>query len=157
MGNASRTDLDQQLTRLADMDKPGLREEWRKRFSSSPAPRLSKDSMVRSIAYKILEGILGGLSTAAQRKLNTYGRQLKASGTIAVATDLRIKPGTKLVREWNNKTHTVATLEGGFEYQGRRYASLSKIAMEITGSHWSGPRFFGLKKPPASRRDSNDG
>ena len=60
---------------------------------------------------------------------------------------LRLKPGTKLVRAWRGKTHTVLVLDDGFEHQGKRYTSLAQIADEVTGAHWSGPRFFGLNKP----------
>jgi hypothetical protein len=67
----------------------------------------------------------------------------------------RLRPGTTLVRRWHGRTHTVLVVEGGFEHQGRRYASLSPIARAITGAHWSGPRFFGLTraapKPEAGR------
>ncbi|HTI80805.1 MAG TPA: DUF2924 domain-containing protein [Acetobacteraceae bacterium] len=61
---------------------------------------------------------------------------------------LRLKPGSKLVRAWRSKTHTVLVLEDGFEHQGRRYASLTQIAGAVTGAHWSGPRFFGLVTTP---------
>jgi hypothetical protein len=56
----------------------------------------------------------------------------------------RLKPGMVLVRGWGGQTHTVTVREGGFEHRGRLYRSLSPIAGEITGAHWSGPRFFGL-------------
>ncbi len=142
------TELDQELTRLQDIDTPYLRDEWFKRFNCKPAPRLGRDLMIRAIAYKVQEKVFGGLSKTSKQKLKTYQRQIKASGTIAIATDIRIKPGTKLIREWNGKTHTVIALDKKFEYEGKSFSSLSKIAREITGSHWSGPRFFGLKKRP---------
>jgi len=56
-----------------------------------------------------------------------------------------LKPGTRLLREWGGKTHTVIVLDDGFEYDGERYPSLTQIARRITAAHWSGPRFFGLK------------
>jgi len=55
------------------------------------------------------------------------------------------KPGTRLLREWNGKLHAVLVDDDGFLFDDRRFASLSHIAREITGAHWSGPRFFGLK------------
>ena len=149
MIGASEENIDQELKRLTDMNTSDLRTEWHKRFGRTPASRLSKDLMVRAIAYKIQEKVFGGLSKAARKKLRTYRRQIDTNGTIAVATDIRIKPGTKLAREWNGQVHTVVAMDKGFEYQGRNFASLTKIAKEITGSHWSGPRFFGLKKRPA--------
>jgi hypothetical protein len=59
---------------------------------------------------------------------------------------LVLRPGTKLVREWHERVHTVSVLEDGFEYQDERYRSLTQIARHITGVHWSGPLFFGISK-----------
>ena len=72
---------------------------------------------------------------------------------------LRLKPGSKLVRAWRGTTHTVLVLEDGFEHQGKRYASLTQIAGEVTGAHWSGPRFFGLatSQQPACKGKSRNG
>jgi len=61
--------------------------------------------------------------------------------------EIMLKPGAHLVREWHGNTYRVLVLEDGFEYGGHQYPTLSKIAREITGTHWSGPRFFGLKRP----------
>ena len=57
----------------------------------------------------------------------------------------RYKPGTRLVREWQGHVYEVGVLENGYEYGGEVYRSLSPIANLITGSHCSGPRFFGVK------------
>jgi hypothetical protein len=57
----------------------------------------------------------------------------------------RTKSGTRLIRSWQGKTHTVTVEESGYQYEGRRYRSLSEIARQITGTQWSGPLFFGLK------------
>jgi hypothetical protein len=61
------------------------------------------------------------------------------------------------VREWRGRTHAVVAVEGGFEHDGKVYASLTRIAQTITGAHWSGPRFFGLidKKEPADPVDDD--
>ena len=68
---------------------------------------------------------------------------------------LSLKPGARLVREWHGRTHTVTVTEDGFDYASVTYPSLTKIAKKITGAHWSGPRFFGLVRAGASRK--NDG
>ena len=62
------------------------------------------------------------------------------------APPISLKPGTRLVREWRGVTHTVLVHADGFEWNGKRYRSLTVIAREITGAHWSGPRFFGLRR-----------
>ncbi len=92
----------------------------------------------------------GGLSKATQRKLDALTKELKGKGGIAVTPDTSVRSGTRLVREWRGKTHTVVVMEDGFEYAGKIFPSLTKIAHAITGAHWSGPRFFGLIRKPAS-------
>jgi hypothetical protein len=62
----------------------------------------------------------------------------------------RIKSGSRLVREWHGRTHVVTVRDDGFEFEGATYKSLTKIAQDITGARWSGPRFFGLAKTPTS-------
>jgi len=65
----------------------------------------------------------------------------------AVGNKLIHSPGTCLIREWQGQTHEVSILDTGYLWQGNKYRSLSRIAREITGAHWSGPRFFGLQEP----------
>lgn len=136
---------------LEHMDTPNLRELWLETFEVQPAPRLCKDLMARLLTFKQQ----GGLSKAAQRKLESFKKQVSTKGKVARADTIRIKPGTKLIREWNGKTHSVLKTENGFEYVGKNYSSLSTIAKQITGSHWSGPRFFRLNKRPTPPRVSN--
>ena len=95
---------------------------------------------------------MAGLSKATQRMLTTMSRELEANGRVTIAPDLRVRSGARLVREWRGRTHTVSVTMDGFEYAGKAYASLTKIAHEITGAHWSGPRFFGL-----NRKQDTDG
>jgi hypothetical protein len=72
--------------------------------------------------------------------------EFKANGADALVPAPLLKPGTRLLREWGGKTHTIIVLEDGFEHGGERYQSLTQIARRITGVHWSGPRFFGLRR-----------
>jgi len=62
----------------------------------------------------------------------------------------------ELRREWHSHTYTVTVTEDGFEYAGMSYPSLTKVAKKITGAHWSGPRFFGLKPAGAPRQSNGD-
>ncbi|MFO1090600.1 MAG: DUF2924 domain-containing protein [Hyphomicrobiales bacterium] len=92
------------------------------------------------IAYGIQDEILGGVRPELQQKL------LAGPGkSVQVARKTVLKPGVRLVREWNGKTHHVEVTENGFSWNGGLHASLSGIAREITGTQWSGPRFFGLR------------
>lgn len=123
-----------------------LRAEWRRHHRMSPPMRLSRDLLLRGIAYKIQERAYGGLSKATRRKLATLAnRSVDERGAVPVSP-IGLKPGTKLVRDWRGVTHSVLVQKGGFEWRGRTYTSLTPIAKEITGVHWSGPRFFGLTK-----------
>ena len=147
--STGRHELSQRIVALNDLTAQQLRDEWRRLYRGQP-PRLSRDLLIRTIAYRMQELAYGGLSKATQRKLDALTRELKGKGRIAVTPDTSLRPGTRLVREWRGRTHTVAVTENGFEYAGKAFPSLTKIAHVITGAHWSGPRFFGLIRKPAS-------
>ena len=120
-----------------------LRKEYRRLYHSK-APRLSRDLLVRAIGYRRQEIEHGGLGKATRRKLQTIAKAIRSTGRVGPTPSLSTKPGARLVREWHGRTHTVIVTDDGFEYAGASYSSLTKIAMAITGAHWSGPRFFGL-------------
>jgi Protein of unknown function (DUF2924) len=144
--NASGSDLlSERLAALPTLSLGELRLEWRRLYRADP-PRLSRDIMMRAIAYRLQEIAYGGLSKATQRRLANLASSFEANGTIAPAPIPRIKPGSRLVREWHGRTHTVNVTDDGFEFEGKAYQSLTKIACVITGAQWSGPRFFGLAK-----------
>jgi hypothetical protein len=125
-----------------------LRSEWRKIYGAEPPKRLSRDLLLRAIAHQIQQRIHGGLGLVTKRRLDALAAELENRGAAHFDSVALLKPGTRLVREWHGRTHSVAVLESGFEYQGQRYRSLTRIASLITGVHWSGPVFFGLKKRP---------
>ena len=138
-------ELSQRMAALSGLTAQQLRDEWRRLYRGQP-PRLSRDLLIRSIAYRMQELAHGGLSKATQRTLAAMSKELEANGNITIAPDLRVRSGARLVREWRGRTHTVVVTDNGFEYAGKTYASLTKIAHEITSAHWSGPRFFGLNR-----------
>ena len=84
------------------------------------------------------------------RKISGAEPEVSPGAGRRVAPRVSVKPGTRLVREWNGQTHTVLVHPEGVEWRGRRYRSLSVVAREITGAHWSGPRFFGLRPGKAA-------
>lgn len=138
-------ELSRKLEALPAFSPAELRSEWRRLYRSQP-PRLSRDLLIRAIAYRIQELRYGGFSKATRRKLAALLNAPKSEGEIAPEVAQQIRTGTRLVREWNSRTHTVTVKEEGFTYAGRNYRSLTAIAREITGAHWSGPRFFGLAR-----------
>jgi hypothetical protein len=133
---------EQDIAALPDLQSAELRIRWRKCYRAEPPNGLSRDLLIRGIAYKLQERAQGGLTQATKRKLRLLAGKLNTE----TQPRLSLKPGVKLVREWHSRTHTVTVLEDGFDYAGRRYRSLSSIARQITGARWSGPRFFGVQQ-----------
>ena len=110
---------------------------------TGPPPGLSRDLLIRALAYKLQERAHGNPSLALRRRLRTLAGAFDKGGA-SFDPGVVPKTGTTLVRQWRGHTHTVLVGEDGFDYEGRRYRSLTVIAERITGAHWSGPRFFGL-------------
>jgi hypothetical protein len=130
-----------------------LRGEWRRLYHSN-APKISRDLLVLALGYSFQEVEHGGLGKASRRKLQTIAKALRKTGRVGPLPSLSLKPGSRLVREWHGRAHTVTVTEDGFEYAGTSYPSLTKIAKKITGAHWSGPRFFGLPAADSERPNS---
>jgi hypothetical protein len=154
MDAASQTDLEVKLIAIEKLSLPELRAEWRRLYRKLPPHRLSRDLLIRGIAYKVQEAVHGGLSKPTLRRLKILSDQTASGAANNFERQAAFKPGTKLLREWNGTTHEVQILAVGFEWRGQTYASLSMIANSITGAHWSGPRFFGLRmrtQSPAAR------
>ena len=133
----------EELDALIAMKPPELRARWRDVYRAV-APDIGPDLMRRGIAYRLQERRQGGLTSSTRRDVERLIKQLgKGEGELA-RSPTSLKTGTRLVRSWRGKMHHVLILDEGYEYDGRRYQSLSQIAQDITGAHWSGPRFFGL-------------
>ncbi len=141
-------DLSEKLTALAELDTAGLRREWRRVYRSHPPLHIRRDLLVLAIAWKLQERVHGGLTAAQKRRLAGIAEEFRRNGDLSGSPAIRMKPGMRLVREWRGETHDVLVLEDGFEWNGERRRSLSAIAREITGTQWSGPLFFGLKRRP---------
>lgn len=140
--------LEQQLAALATLSSAQLRAEWRRVWKEAPPP-LAHDLLRRGIAWRLQERLHGGLSRSTQKELVRLAKQIDRGGDLGF--ERTAKPGTRLVRQWHGRTYHVLVLEDGYIYQDQRYASLTQIAAEITGTHWSGPRFFGLTKRSDTR------
>ena len=136
--------LDQQLEELRSCSSSALREQWRTAFRSV-APDMAPDLMRRAIAWRLQERVHGGLSPSVMKTIAALQAGLARNGGAQAVASPALKAGTRLVREWHGRTYTVLVCDDGFEFEQRRYRSLSQIAREITGAAWSGPRFFGLK------------
>jgi len=144
MARTSKTDVATELAALESMDRPALQAQWRERFGTPPPKKSRRDFLKRAIAYRIQENAYGGLRPATKKRLRNIAAELRAGKTPKLKRRRGLAPGTRLVREWNGDTHVVDVTEDGYAFRGKRFDSLSAIAREITGAHWSGPRFFGL-------------
>jgi hypothetical protein len=146
--------LEGKIAQLPDLGLKELRARWLSLYGR-PAPRFFRRKLlVRAIAYQMRAQVFGGLSEATKRRLREIAAAARSMAADADRTTPRIKPGTKLIRSYRDVTHIVLVLDEGFEWQGRRYDSLSAIATAITGTRWNGWTFFGLKRPtPTDQRD----
>ncbi|NRD90179.1 hypothetical protein C8024_12975 [Sphingopyxis sp. BSNA05] len=139
------TMLEQQLAELMAMPPAQLRSLWRDTYRS-PAPEIGPDLLRRGIANRLQERVHGSLTGRTKREIERLRKRVERTGKAGHMHAISLKTGTRLVRSWNGNSYHVLVYDEGFEFEGRHYDSLSHIAREITGAHWSGPRFFGLKK-----------
>jgi hypothetical protein len=129
--------IEAEIAHLRSLAIDALRRRWRVMFGRTPPAALSKDLLGRMIAGRLQEQAFGGLDRESLKFLDGLARH-------GGSPRRRLKPGTVLVREYEGQRHTVTVTRDGFDWQGAIYRSLSAIARAITGTAWSGPRFFGL-------------
>ena len=136
-----------QLAALRKMSVVELKQRWETLFGT-PAPNNSRSYLEVRLGNRIQELMLGGLSRDTRRVLDLLVKELEGKNTRkAIMTDPRKPvPGTRLLREWDGAEHSVTVLRDGFDWQGRKFKSLSAVARAITGTQWNGYRFFGLRE-----------
>ncbi|MFN7397889.1 MAG: DUF2924 domain-containing protein [Sandaracinobacter sp.] len=139
----AKVDLEAEIDALSRMHLDALRHLWRTRVKSDP-PKVSAGLLRLAFAYAMQEKAIGGLSVASVKQLEAFAA---AGRSAAKVTRLRTtRPGMRLVRVWNGVAHVVTVNEAGeVEWNGRTWRSLSEVARIITGTQWSGPKFFGLR------------
>jgi hypothetical protein len=120
------------------------RELWLKHLKHALPLHRSRDLLVRALSYHLQARAHGGLNQMLRRKLDDLAPRFVADRDFTPATTDRPKPGSVLVREWNNVRHAVTVTDTGFLYDGKAFASLTAVARAITGTHWNGPHFFRL-------------
>ena len=143
-----------EIAALAAATYAELKRRWRVLYRTEPPRRISRDLLVRALAYRIQERALGGLKLSTRRLLVKVAADAAAHRPLQLAPQPTLKPGTVLLREWHGTQHQVVVREDGIVFRGQPYKSLSEVAYRITGAKWSGPRFFGLK---AAHRRQTDG
>jgi hypothetical protein len=134
-----------EVARIRALAPDGLRRTWRTVFGRTPPASLSTGLLARMIAWHIQERAFGGLDRDSRRFLDSLARR-------GGSPRRQLKPGTVLVRDYQGQRHTVTVGREGFDWQGTIYPSLSPIARAITGTAWSGPRFFALQRARATAK-----
>ena len=132
-----------QVLALAHCSRAELEEQWRALWGSEPPRYGSREFLTRAVAYGIQAHAFGGLDAKTLQQLR---KATQTNGVRPKAPTTRLSKGSKLFREWHGETHEVLVLEKGFAWRGGTYPSLSGIARAITGAHWNGWAFFGLKR-----------
>ncbi len=135
-------DIQARMSELEDLDRSGLRVAWIDMFETAPPHHLSMTFMRKATIHEEQCRQFGGLSPALKRALKAAAEGKPVSSAAVTAC----KPGTLLIREWNGKVFKVEVKEDGYSLDGVHFKSLSAIALHITGTSWSGPRFFGLTR-----------
>lgn len=124
------------------MDRAALRVAWAEAFGDAPPHFLSMIFMRKALIWDAQCKAYGGLTRDQRRAL-----KLAADGKVDQSQSSHVRKGAQLVREWNGRRYQVEVLADGFRMNGETFKSLSAVALHITGTTWSGPRFFGLTKP----------
>ncbi|MCB2107351.1 MAG: DUF2924 domain-containing protein [Rhodobacteraceae bacterium] len=151
MAKPTQAELAAQIASLNGLSLPDLRTRWEALYRL-PVPKAARRHyLIRAIAYRMQEEVYGGLSAAARRMLQAGIEDTPVKRKRAPASSPQIKAGSRLIREWQGTVHEVSVEADGYIYRDKQYRSLSEVAREITGTRWSGPRFFGLRpNPPKS-------
>jgi Protein of unknown function (DUF2924) len=136
--------IDEQLLSLPTLKKVELAGIWKQLFDMNAPSGMRKDLMLRILAYRLQERELGGLAANSRERLRHMAHAIEINRTSSIQFSAKIKPGTRLVRQWKSEVHVVTVDEQAYEYRGVRYKSLSQIARLVTGTRWSGPLFFGI-------------
>ncbi len=139
--------VDRLLAQLPMMDRKALLKLWHDLFDRMPSPALHRGTLIPILAYRIQEKAYGGLKESTLKRLHELAKDHASGKKSEVRAMIRPKIGTRYVREHRGKLHEVTVLETGYEYEGRVYRSLTEVARVITGTKWSGPVFFGYKRP----------
>jgi hypothetical protein len=141
-------EIEKQLKELPSLPRPRLLGMWKECFGRNPAAGIRRELMVPVLAYRLQEQAYGGLKKETLARLRQLAHESE-KGRASLVRAERVKTGTRILRQWRGETHEVTVGSREFLYRGKAYKSLSEIARLITGTRWSGPLFFGLKRRSA--------
>jgi hypothetical protein len=137
------TSIADQIEAIHDLDRETLVARWRSIYSQPPPKGISRRLLERAAAYAVQARAYGGLKPKTRKMLLRIADGERAE-PVRQPSKPSLTSGTRLLREWNGRTHRVDVTDDGFLWNGENYGSLSAVARAITGARWSGPRFFGI-------------
>jgi DUF2924 family protein len=146
--------IQQRLASLRSSSIAELKAQWRELYGSQPPHRISRELLIRAVAYRIQEHVHGALKPSTRRLLIRLANDARSGRPLKPEPTAPAPAGTVLMREWRSVTHEVRVLDGGVLYKRKRYRSLTEVAQLITGAHRNGPQFFGLR---SKRREPSHG
>jgi hypothetical protein len=138
-------------TKLQELPHLPELELWQELFAQPAHPKLRRNLMIPILAYRLQERVYGGLKASTCKRLQKLTAEVEQNQKATLPLAPQLRPGAKLLRQFQGEIHQVLVGDEGFEYRGKDYESLSEIACQITGTRWSGPLFFGLKKSQKAR------
>lgn len=158
MKRPTKEEIEREILALDSLDTKALHARWRTLYRRDPPPKIRARLLRLGIAYRLQELVFGGLQPKTVRLLRKLATELRAQRTekrLALNSDVTsggraatrrptLAAGTQLMREWNGSTEIVDVTREGFRWRGNHYRTLSAVAVAITGTKWSGPKFFGL-------------
>ena len=146
--------IEADLKRASQLSLAELRTVWRERIAGDPPPIRSRDVLLRLYAWRVQAHAYGGLNAKTQKRLEAIASALECGGAYKPNVQRSLSPGVILTREWKGVVHKATITADGYQYLGRTYGSLSDVARTITGTRWSGPRFFGLEQRRRLKREA---
>jgi Protein of unknown function (DUF2924) len=146
-------DISRRIAQLTSFSRQKLLNLWQKEYGRPAPTGIRRTLLAPFLAYRIQENAYGGLAASTRTELRRIARDLeKGTASASSAPRTRIKAGSRIVRMWRGQAHEIFVTESGYEHRGTNYPNLSQIARKITGTRWSGPAFFGLRKRPAAAK-----
>jgi hypothetical protein len=164
MKRRTAEEVEREIAALDGLDRPALQQRWRDLYKTEPPYKIRSGFLRRAIAYRLQEMVYGGLKPQTLRILRRIAAEYRTRRGTAAGTNTgdgppprapsrvqTLSPGTRLMREWNGSMESVEVVDDGFIWRDRSYRTLSAVAVAITGTKWSGPKFFGLLGTPRLR------
>ena len=138
------SDIADVVAKLEQAPRDELVDRWRSLYRCNPPKGVGQRLLIGAIAHELQLRQVGRKRSTILRRLEQRAALAASESSSASTRSRKLRPGARLIRDWNGSTHTVDVVEDGYIWNGARYRSLSAIARAITGARWSGPRFFGL-------------